>query len=64
VSGWEAKEVRELEAAGWERKGPGSKAIWRCPKGGRWWAHHQALVEMRRERFDARVGPAAPGVAA
>jgi hypothetical protein len=62
VSGREAKEVRELEAVGWERRGLGPKAIWRGPEGGRWWVHHQVLIELRKERFDARVGPAAPGV--
>ena len=50
-----AKEVRELEAAGWEQRESGSKSLWRRPEGGRWWAH-QALIELRKERFDARAG--------
>ncbi|HEV2091703.1 MAG TPA: hypothetical protein VGR18_00910 [Rubrobacter sp.] len=57
----EAKEVRELEAPGWERGGLGPKAIWRRPDAGRWWAHHQAYIELRKERFDARVGHAKTG---
>jgi hypothetical protein len=56
-----AEEARELEAAGWERRGGGAKAIWRRPEGGRWWAHHQALIELRKERFDAGAGHAALG---
>jgi hypothetical protein len=56
-----AEEARELEAAGWERRGDGPKAIWRKPEGGHWWVHYQALVELRKERFDARVGHAKPG---
>jgi len=44
-----ADEARVLEAAGWERRGEGPKAIWRKPGGGRWWPHYQALVELRRE---------------
>jgi hypothetical protein len=60
VSERAAKEIRELEAAGWERRGRGPKAIWRRPEGGHWWAHHQALFELRKERFDARVGHAKP----
>ncbi len=50
-----AEEARELEAAGWARRGDGPKAIWRRPEGGRWWVHYQAYIEMRGE------GPAAPG---
>lgn len=49
-----AQEARELEAAGWEQRGSGPKSIWRRPGDGRWLAHHQALIELRRER------PAAP----
>jgi hypothetical protein len=56
-----AEEARELEAAGWERRGDGPKAIWRRPEGGRWYAHYQVLDILRKERLDARVGPAAPG---
>jgi hypothetical protein len=37
----EAKEVRKLEAAGWEQRGSGPKSIWRRPEGGRWWPHYQ-----------------------
>jgi hypothetical protein len=48
-----AEEARELEAAGWERKGGGAKAIWHKPDGGRWFAHYQALIELRRERLAA-----------
>jgi hypothetical protein len=55
-----AEEARELEAAGWERRGGGARAIWRRPEGGRWFIHYQALIELRRERFEARVGPASP----
>ena len=47
---------RELEAAGWERRGDGPKAIWRRPGGGRWWATYQARIELRREGFDAPEG--------
>ena len=57
-----AEEARELEAAGWKRRGDGPKAIWRRPEGGRWYAHYQVLDILRKERLDARVGPAAPGV--
>ncbi len=53
-----AKEVRELEAAGWEQRESGPKSLWRRSEGGRWWAHHQALIELRRGRFGD--GPAAP----
>ncbi len=55
------REARELEAAGWGRRGEGPKAIWRRPEGGRWLAHYQALIELRRERFAAGKGPAKPG---
>ena len=55
-----AKETRELLEAGWEQEGTGPKAIWRRPCGGRWTSRYQALIELRRERFDAGVGPAAP----
>ncbi len=61
MSGREAKEVRGLEAVGWERRGLGTKAIWRRPEGGRWWVHHRALIGLRKERFDARVGHDKPG---
>ena len=50
-----AKEVRELEAAGWEQRESGPKLLLRRPEGGRWWAHHQALIELRKGRFDARA---------
>ena len=50
-----AKEVRELEAAGWEQRESGPESLWRRPEGGRWWAYHQALIELRKERFDARA---------
>ncbi len=56
-----AEEARELEAAGWERRGGGAKAIWRGPEGGRWHVHYRALIELRRGRFDAGKGPAKPG---
>jgi hypothetical protein len=56
-----AEGTRELEAAGWERRGDGPKAIWRRPEGDRWYAHYQVLEILRKERLDARVGPAAPG---
>lgn len=58
-----AGEVRELEAAGWEQRGDGPKAIWRRPEGGRWWVHYQALIELRRARFGDEDGSAAPGEA-
>jgi hypothetical protein len=57
----EADEVRELEAAGWERRGSGPRSVWRRPEGGRWWVHYQALIELRRERLAAGKGPAKPG---
>ncbi len=50
-----AEEARELEAAGWARRGDGPKAIWRRPEGGRGWVPDQAYCELRGE------GPAAPG---
>ena len=60
----DAQETRRLEAAGWERRGEGPKAIWRRPGGDRWIAHHLALHELRREGPDAGQGPAgAPGEA-
>jgi hypothetical protein len=31
-----AEEARELEEAGWQRRGLGPKALWRRPEGGRW----------------------------
>ena len=51
-----AGEARKLSEAGWERRGEGPKAIWRRPEGGRWWAHYQALIELRRDRL-AGDGP-------
>jgi len=54
-------ETRELEAADWERRGEGPKAIWRRPGGGSWTAHHQAYKEMRREKSAAGNGSAKPG---
>ncbi|CAA9520942.1 MAG: hypothetical protein AVDCRST_MAG05-3610 [uncultured Rubrobacteraceae bacterium] len=58
----DARETRKLEAAGWERRGEGPKAIWRRTRGDRWIAHHLALHELRRERPDAGEGSAeAPG---
>jgi hypothetical protein len=56
-----AEEARELEAAGWERRGEGPKAIWRKPGGGRWWPHYQAVLELRRERLASEAGPEWPG---
>ena len=56
-----AEEARELEAAGWERRGTGTTALWRRPEGGRWWVHYQALTEMRRDGSDAGGGAAEPG---
>ncbi len=56
-----AEEARELEAAGWEQRGSGPRSIWRRPEGGHWWAHYQALIELRRESPDAGKGPATPG---
>ena len=50
-----ADERRELEAAGWEPRGEGSKTIWRRPEGGRWYAHYQALAALREERFGEQV---------
>ena len=55
----DADEVRELEAAGWEQRGSGPRSIWRGPEGGRWWAHYQALIELRRERPGDGGSPAA-----
>ena len=59
-----AKEVGELEATGWERRGEGPKAIWRRPGGGSWLAHYQAYTELRRERPAPGGGPEGPGGAA
>ena len=56
-----AEEARELKAAGWEQRGSGPKSLWRRSEGRRWWAHHQALIEMRKQRFDARVDHPKPG---
>jgi hypothetical protein len=47
--------VRELEAAGWERRGEGPKAIWRRPEGGRWYAQYQALKMLRGKTLDERL---------
>ena len=55
-----AEEARELEAAGWERRGDGPKALWRRPEGGRWWVHYQALTELRRDGPDAGEGDRDP----
>jgi ferric-dicitrate binding protein FerR (iron transport regulator) len=44
-----ADERCELEAAGWEPRGEGHKAIWRRPEGGCWYAHYQALATLRKE---------------
>ena len=54
----DAQETRKLEAAGWEGRGEGPKAIWRRPGGARWIARHLALLELGRERPDAGEGPA------
>ena len=60
-----ADERRELEAAGWESRGEGSKAIWRRPEGGRWYAHYQALATLRKEaRGTTTAEPTTPGGAA
>jgi hypothetical protein len=56
-----AKETRELLEAGWEQRDAGPKAIWCGPGSGRWTSRYQALIELRKERFDARVGHAKPG---
>jgi len=56
-----AEEARELEAAGWERRGSGPRSIWRRPEGGRWWAHYQAVIELCRERSGDGKGPTKPG---
>ena len=61
MRGGDADGTRELEAAGWERRGSGPRSIWPRPEGGRWWVHYQALIELRRERSDAGKGPATPG---
>jgi hypothetical protein len=42
-------EVRELKEAGWEPRGRGSKTIWRDPSSGKWYAHRQAVIILRRE---------------
>jgi hypothetical protein len=45
----EEAERRELEAAGWEAKGRGAKTLWRSPSDGRWYAHYQAVIMLRKE---------------
>jgi len=45
-------ERRELEAAGWEPKGRGFKAVWRAPSGGRWYVHYQAVIALRKARSE------------
>jgi hypothetical protein len=52
-----ADEHRELEAAGWEPKGEGPKAIWHRPEDGRWYAHYQALATLRKEALGTRKEP-------
>jgi hypothetical protein len=52
----EGSERRELEAAGWEAKGRGTKAIWRAPTGGRWYAHYQALEAMHGAKEERLLG--------
>jgi hypothetical protein len=49
------KDRAELEAAGWERRGEGLKAIWRRPEGGHWYAQYQALEMLRKEALDERL---------
>jgi hypothetical protein len=46
-------ERRELEAAGWDPKGRGAKAIWKSPTDGSWYAHHRA-VEIHRKGARAK----------
>ncbi len=53
-----ADETRKLEAAGWEQRGEGPRAILRNPKDGRWYAHYQALDKLRKERFPTPGGGA------
>jgi hypothetical protein len=60
VSGREAKEVRELEAAGWEQRGSGARVTLAYAPGRSLVGPHQACIELRKERFDARVGHAKP----
>ena len=58
------KDRAELEAAGWEPRGEGPKAIWRRPEDGRWYAQYQALAMLRKEaldeQLDALEGPPSP----
>ena len=42
-------ERRELEEAGWKPRGRGSKAIWRNPSDGCWYAHYQAVEMLQKE---------------
>jgi hypothetical protein len=51
-------ECRELEADGWESKGRGArgrgaKTLWRSPADGRWYAHYQAVIALRKARREA-----------
>jgi hypothetical protein len=46
-------ECRELEADGWESKGRGAKTLWRSPADGRWYAHYQAVMALRKARREA-----------
>ena len=46
-------ERRELEAAGWEPKGRGAKALWRSPTDGHWYAHYHAVAAQRKARREA-----------
>jgi hypothetical protein len=47
-------ERRELEAGGWEPKGRGPKTLWRDPSNCHWYAHHEAMIRLRKE--DLSVG--------
>jgi hypothetical protein len=42
-------EARGLKEAGWEPRGEGAKTIWRHPSTGHWYAHHEAVVMLRKE---------------
>jgi hypothetical protein len=43
------EEARELKEAGWEPRGRGAKTIWRSPLNGHWYAHHEAVIMLRKE---------------
>jgi hypothetical protein len=42
-------EARQLKEAGWKPRGRGPKTLWRSPSNGHWYAHHEAVIMLRKE---------------